>query len=321
MRNNIVIVFLAILCAAPLAVRAQGRPADQESPADTVRPAAPVAGKRVTKGIASWYGRRFHGRKTASGERFDRRALTCAHRTLPFGTLVRVTNEETNESIVVRVNDRGPFVRNRIIDLSHAAAQAIDMKGCSRVIVEVLADTAQPLLAASASHPRPRARRVTVAPAVTEPDTVMLAVVDSAAQADSLSPTPDIARVTARVGPVAGWHFVRASTSSCVSGMRIVDAIGRPTDEHGYTVVVSVTNRYAAARAVGEVLLQRGYKDVYVAITNTCGENHYRVCVGFEPVPIALRRTVENLLPEYPTSTISYIDPDNDRDHETAFAN
>src|SRR3990167_8927132 len=79
------------------------------------------------EGKASYYGARHHGRKTASGERFDQHALTAAHRSLPFGSRVLVTNLRNDKSVVVRINDRGPFVRGRIIDLSHKAAAQIDM--------------------------------------------------------------------------------------------------------------------------------------------------------------------------------------------------
>jgi rare lipoprotein A len=92
------------------------------------------------RGQASWYGARFHGRKTASGERFDMRGLTAAHRALPFGTRVKVTNVANGRSVVVRINDRGPWSRRRIIDLSRAAAERIGMitSGVAQVIVEVL---------------------------------------------------------------------------------------------------------------------------------------------------------------------------------------
>lgn len=89
-------------------------------------------------GTASWYGPRFYGRKTASGEIFTKRALTAAHRTLPFGTKLRVTNQKTGKSVVVKVNDRGPFSGNRVLDLSHAAASAIGMieSGLCKVKIE-----------------------------------------------------------------------------------------------------------------------------------------------------------------------------------------
>ena len=91
-------------------------------------------------GIASYYGRKFHGRSTASGERFDMHAMTAAHPSLPFGTMVRVTRLKNNRSVTVRINDRGPFVRGRIIDLSLAAAKKIDMlaDGLSRVRIAVI---------------------------------------------------------------------------------------------------------------------------------------------------------------------------------------
>lgn len=78
-------------------------------------------------GQASWYGANHHGKKTASGERFNQSALTAAHRTLPFGARVKVTNTLNNKSVVVRINDRGPYGKGRIIDLSRAAAKKINM--------------------------------------------------------------------------------------------------------------------------------------------------------------------------------------------------
>ena len=83
--------------------------------------------KMIQQGKASWYGPGFYGRKTASGEVFTKTELTAAHRTLPMGTKLRVTNKDTGESVVVKVNDRGPFHGNRVIDLSHAAAKTIGM--------------------------------------------------------------------------------------------------------------------------------------------------------------------------------------------------
>lgn len=84
-------------------------------------------GVELGRGKASWYGPGFQGKRTASGERFDMNALTAAHRTLPFGTRVRVRNLRNGREVVVRVNDRGPHVNDRIIDLSKAAAAALDL--------------------------------------------------------------------------------------------------------------------------------------------------------------------------------------------------
>lgn len=91
------------------------------------------------KGIASWYGRQFHGRKTSNGEIYDMYAMTAAHKTLPLGTFVRVTNLENNRSVDVRVNDRGPFVRGRIIDLSYTAANRLGVVGPGTARVKVVA--------------------------------------------------------------------------------------------------------------------------------------------------------------------------------------
>ena len=91
-------------------------------------------------GIASYYGRKFHGRRTASGEPFNMNDLTAAHRTLPFGTEVRVTNPHNGKSVTVRINDRGPFAHSRMIDLSRAAATEIGLikRGHGTVELEVL---------------------------------------------------------------------------------------------------------------------------------------------------------------------------------------
>ena len=86
---------------------------------------------------ASWYGEQFSGRLTASGSRFDPRGLTAAHRTLPFGTRVRVVNKRNNRSVVVRINDRGPFVKGRVNDLTPAAASALGFSGLTPVALSV----------------------------------------------------------------------------------------------------------------------------------------------------------------------------------------
>ena len=89
-------------------------------------------------GIASWYGAPYHGQRSASGEIYDQEQLTAAHRTLPFGTKVRVHRLDSEVSVVVRINDRGPFVKSRVIDLSHAAAVQLGITGVAPVILEVV---------------------------------------------------------------------------------------------------------------------------------------------------------------------------------------
>jgi rare lipoprotein A len=93
----------------------------------------PVQADPFQAGEASWYGPGFQGRKTANGERFDTNELTAAHKTLPFGTKVKVTNKQTGRSVVVRINDRGPYAKDRVIDLSQASAQAIGISGVADV--------------------------------------------------------------------------------------------------------------------------------------------------------------------------------------------
>lgn len=95
--------------------------------------------RNLGTGIASYYGRRFHGRHTASGERFDMNAMTAAHKTLPFGSRVKVTNANNGRSVIVRINDRGPFVSGRTIDLSRAAAKQIGLIGRGHAKVELAA--------------------------------------------------------------------------------------------------------------------------------------------------------------------------------------
>ena len=102
-------------------------------------------------GKASWYGLTFQGHKTATGEKYDMNDLTCAHRSLPLGSWVRVTNLRNHKSVVVRVNDRGPSAGDRIIDLSYAAAHAVGLDGVGKVKLEVTPgpklDPASPLVA------------------------------------------------------------------------------------------------------------------------------------------------------------------------------
>jgi rare lipoprotein A len=122
--------FLAAACLL-LLVGCAGKRAPADLPALT---------GDVEEGVASWYGTKYHGRATASGERYDMYALTAAHPTLPFGVLVEVTNLQNDRRVRVRINDRGPFKEGRIIDLSYAAARKLGMvrQGLARVSVRVV---------------------------------------------------------------------------------------------------------------------------------------------------------------------------------------
>ncbi len=145
--------FIALLISFSLVMACGGKhrvPVERRAPP----PEKPVAKKEALKeeriekretkevqyGVASWYGRDFHGKPTSSGEIYDMYQLTCAHNTLPLGTMVMVTNLENGKSLELKVNDRGPFVKERIIDLSYAAAQILGMweKGTANVKVEAI---------------------------------------------------------------------------------------------------------------------------------------------------------------------------------------
>ena len=118
-------------------------------------------------GIASWYGPGFHGRRTANGERYDMDALTAAHPTLPMPSVVRVTNLDNGRSIVLRINDRGPFARSRIIDVSRQAARSLGFQGIgtAKVRVTVLADESRQIKVAALNSPAGQADQIQVAAA------------------------------------------------------------------------------------------------------------------------------------------------------------
>ena len=127
---------LALMSGAVLAGCAATPPLP-DPPAEPPPVAAPPS-PRVQRGIASWYGPGFHGRRTANGERFNQNAMTAAHRSLPIGTMVTVRNLENGRTVRVRINDRGPYIRGRVIDLSRAAARALGIieDGVARVALE-----------------------------------------------------------------------------------------------------------------------------------------------------------------------------------------
>ena len=102
------------------------------------------------RGVASWYGRKFHGRRTSNGETYDMYGISAAHKTLPFGTMVRVTNLQNGRQLDIRINDRGPFIRGRIIDLSYGAAKKLGVVGPGTAPVKIVA-LAAPMHSAPAS--------------------------------------------------------------------------------------------------------------------------------------------------------------------------
>jgi rare lipoprotein A len=138
----LILLFTLTGCATARVGPAPG-PRAALPPPSTARPPAPRPDAFEQTGHASWYGRQHHGKRTASGETYDMHKLTAAHRTLPLGTRVLVTNLENGRTVEVRINDRGPFVRNRVIDLSHAAARRLGAveAGVVPVGLKILADS------------------------------------------------------------------------------------------------------------------------------------------------------------------------------------
>ena len=139
------ILFLATLALGLMAAPAQ---------AQRIAPGGKRAEARVQSGVASYYARSLHGNRTANGERYNHGAMTVAHRSLPFGTLLRVRSQHSGRAVLVRVNDRGPFIRGRVLDLSGAAADRLRMKGrgTARVSYEIVDPASLP----SRQAPPPR---------------------------------------------------------------------------------------------------------------------------------------------------------------------
>jgi rare lipoprotein A len=155
MRQGLLILMAAVVLLSGCHRNRTARvPAPPPAPSAQVPPpAAPSVASAPTEiengeiGLASWYGHPYHGRASASGEIYDMEQMTAAHRTLRFGTWVRVHDLDNEKTVDVRINDRGPFIDGRIIDLSHAAARAIDMigPGVARVRLEILIQPAAPV--------------------------------------------------------------------------------------------------------------------------------------------------------------------------------
>jgi rare lipoprotein A len=136
------------------------------------------------RGIASWYGKKFHGRRTSSGETYDMHAMTAAHKTLPLPSYVRIRNLHNGRSVIVRVNDRGPFLHNRLIDLSYAAAAKLGIVGTGTGVVEVETvgpDDTPATVAAAPPAALPEERPVAPAP----PRKPAFAVIPTAAAAEN----------------------------------------------------------------------------------------------------------------------------------------
>ena len=232
-------------------------------------------------GMASWYGPGFHGKRTANGEAYDQHAMTAAHRTLPMPSVVRVTNLSNGNTVILRVNDRGPFAHNRIIDVSRAAAERLDMvrSGVASVRVEILAEESKRVKeiaqnGGSVSEQMAAMRDASSVPAVaaaplptTPPQT--------ARPAPAAAPSPSITAAAAGAAPTGPGFFVQAGAFSSIDGAERVRAtLARFGDSAISQTSFGPTSLYrvrlgpynsadAAQSAMGRVQ-QAGYRDARV---------------------------------------------------------
>jgi rare lipoprotein A len=227
-------------------------------------------------GMASWYGPGFHGKRTANGEAYDQHAMTAAHRTLPMPSVVRVTNLSNGNTVILRVNDRGPFAHNRIIDVSRAAAERLDMvkSGVASVRVEILPDesrrvkeiaqngggVAEQMAAMRDASSAPRAAVAAAPPPPPPPPQTVVA-------RPAAAPAP--------VTPAAAGYFVQAGAFSSIdSAERVRANLARFGDSAISQTSFGPTNLYrvrlgpfasadAAQSTMGRVQ-QAGYRDARV---------------------------------------------------------
>ena len=189
----------------------------------TTKSASSPASTTVLRGRASWYGAYFQGRRTTSGERFNRFAYTCAHKTLPFGTRLRVTNVKNGRSVVVRVSDRGPYRHQRILDLSEIAARPLGIVDCgaATVVAEVVptdtplgpATTPDNLARLFAADPKPNAAFTTYAVSATT----------EAAPTQTAAATAEVSTVAESVDCPKGF-LIQAGSFLDVANARAVQA-------------------------------------------------------------------------------------------------
>jgi rare lipoprotein A len=210
------------------------------------------------RGVASWYGPGFHNVRTSIGEPYDMYGMTAAHKTLPLPAYVRVTNLQNGRSVVVRVNDRGPFVGNRIIDLSYTAAAKLDMlrNGTAMVEVRTIDPSAPPPVITASGTP---------APAAAPPVATALSVVAPAAAASAAAAAP-AATAPGTATPTLGGGV----TSPAVAAPALFVQAGAFSDP-------------ANAERLAEKLRGGGYGKVTVRDDQIAGRRMYRVRIG--PVP------------------------------------
>ena len=244
----------------------------------------------VERGVASWYGPGFHKVRTSIGEPYDMYGMTAAHKTLPLPAYVRVTNLQNGRSVVVRVNDRGPFVGNRIIDLSYTAAAKLDMLRNGTAMVEVrsldMAPLPQPALTASADAPvtasnsAPAAAPLTATPLTTSPPATPLAAAPSAPVAASPSAALTASPIT---DPSAGATAAAAGSSAGASAAGASTAVTTVPVPSALFIQAGAFSDPKNAERLLENLRGGGYGKVFIRDNEIAGRRMFRVRIG--PVP------------------------------------
>ena len=221
-----------------------------------VKPPPPTSPISITEtGLASWYGHPYHGRQAADGEIYDMETLVAAHRTLPFNTWVRVVNLRNSKVVEVRIIDRGPFINGRIIDLSHAAASAIDLigPGIGPVRIQVI--------------PAPSSALATPAPAASAPDAPARA--PAVAALARTQPAAPATSVPDAFGVQVGIYFARAEAERVRAGMAArygsARIVRREGDREMWRVLVGSETTESAATAISDRIRQEsGERNAFV---------------------------------------------------------
>jgi len=238
-------------------------------------------------GVASWYGNKFHGHKTSNGEEYSVFAMSAAHKTLPLPSYVRVTNLDTNQSAVVRVNDRGPFHNDRIIDLSYSAAYKIGMmgKGTARVRVELLASPAmagQETYSMGLGSPgRNKFEETTLVsnPATPRPGLSQPMPASVAAPTSPAVPAYQTAAATAKAGKVSGCYIQLVASGNKARLQQLGTEVSQRhavateiNDGNGIFRLLAgpMTSAAAAATLLGQ-LKAADYPSAYITDRNSCG--------------------------------------------------
>ena len=240
-------------------------------------------------GVASYYADAFDGRKTASEEVYDKNKMTAAHKELPFGTMIRVTRLDNNRSVVVRVNDRGPFISGRIVELSKSAAQKVGLirDGIAEVKVEVVKkrDVQDEMTAKSAAAPKPKLTEVPTSfenkeakPVVVVPESVKVVREPTAAPAPKKT-----APVAKKAAPKKTTTTKKAATAKLVQnskdpGLYQIQLI-RP-EKKGYGVQVAYMKDYENVFRQVTELQAKWFDNILVSVQENGKETKYRILLG-----------------------------------------